>query len=225
VVYIGSFDRYFYALDSTTGALKWKFATGDDPLQHNMVGNVSSATVANGTVFFGSRDGYFYALDAATGSLRWRHDDHGSWIVSSPAFDDGVVYYVTSDEHVFLGLDALTGNERVRVSDTTFSYSSPSIASGHVYYGAFDGRVYDVDIATKSVVGMFETDGSRRNRSAHLNADGTINLRSFDSDGTYEGLIAAVDRIASMGSIVGAPAIAKAVLFVSSTDGTVYAVN
>ncbi|HEY3676953.1 MAG TPA: PQQ-binding-like beta-propeller repeat protein [Candidatus Tumulicola sp.] len=225
VVYVGSFDRYLYALDAANGALKWKFETGDDPLQHNMVGNVSSATIADGLVFFGSRDGYFYALDADTGSLRWRHDDHGSWIISSPAFYDGNIYYVTSDEHVFLALDALTGKERFHVADATFSYSSPSIASGHVYYGAFDGRLYDVDIAAKTVVGVFDTDGSKKNRPAHVKADGTIDLRSFDSDGTYEGLIAAVDRIASMGSIVGAPAIANGVVYFSSTDGTVYAVN
>jgi outer membrane protein assembly factor BamB len=190
-----------------------------------MVGNVSSATVARGAVYFGSRDGHFYALNAKTGSLMWRHDDNGSWIISSPAFENGTIYYVTSDEHLFLALDALSGRERFHVKDDTFSYSSPSIASGHVYYGAFDGRIYDVDMARGTIVGVFETDGSRKNRAAHLNPDGTVNLRSFDSDGTYEGLIAAVDRIAEMGSVVGAPAIANGVLFASSTDGTVYAVR
>jgi outer membrane protein assembly factor BamB len=225
VVYIGSWDRYFYALDAATGELKWKAETDDDPVAHNMVGNVSSATVAGDAVYFGSRDGHFYALRTKDGSLKWRHDDHGSWIISSSAFDAGVVYYVTSDEHLFLALDAENGREVFHIKDDTFSYSSPSIASGHAFYGTFDGRIYDVDVKTGSVAGIFETDGSKRNRAAHLNPDGSLNLRSFDSDGTYEGLIAAVDRITSLGSIVGAPCISNGTLYVSSTDGTVYALR
>ena len=44
-----------------------------------------SAAVDRGTVYFGCRDSFFYALDAATGKLRWKHDEHGSWVVASPA--------------------------------------------------------------------------------------------------------------------------------------------
>jgi outer membrane protein assembly factor BamB len=53
VVYFGSGDNHVYAFDAATGALNWKFKTG------NVVH--ASPTVVNGVVFIGSFDTYFYA--------------------------------------------------------------------------------------------------------------------------------------------------------------------
>ncbi len=64
VVYFGSGDGNVYALDAATGAVNWKFHTGD--VVH------ASPAIANGTLFVGSWDSYFYALDAATGKEKWR---------------------------------------------------------------------------------------------------------------------------------------------------------
>src|ERR1035438_4758976 len=63
-VYFGSGDGNVYALDAATGALKWKFKTGD--VVH------ASPAIADGMVFIGSWDSYFYALDAVTGAEKWR---------------------------------------------------------------------------------------------------------------------------------------------------------
>ena len=56
-VYFGSGDGNVYALDAASGAVKWKFQTGD--VVH------ASPAIADGTLFIGSWDSYFYALDAA----------------------------------------------------------------------------------------------------------------------------------------------------------------
>src|SRR5258708_18415425 len=63
-VYFGSGDGNVYALDVATGALRWKFQTGD--VVH------ASPVIANGALFIGSWDSWFYALDAATGQQKWR---------------------------------------------------------------------------------------------------------------------------------------------------------
>jgi outer membrane protein assembly factor BamB len=63
-VYFGSGDGNVYALDSATGALKWKFKTGD--VVH------ASPAIADGLLFIGSWDSNFYALDATTGAEKWR---------------------------------------------------------------------------------------------------------------------------------------------------------
>ena len=54
MVYFGSPDGYLYALDSQSGAEKWKFQTGGP------VG--TSPAVSEGVVYFGSEDGYLYAV-------------------------------------------------------------------------------------------------------------------------------------------------------------------
>jgi outer membrane protein assembly factor BamB len=56
MVFVGSWDSYFYALDASTGKQKWRFKTGDDPEIHNQVGIQSSAAVSDGMVDFGCRD-------------------------------------------------------------------------------------------------------------------------------------------------------------------------
>ena len=54
VVYFGSFNNSFYAINIKTGQEKWKFKTGSDI--------VSSPAISDGVIFFGSADGTFYAV-------------------------------------------------------------------------------------------------------------------------------------------------------------------
>jgi outer membrane protein assembly factor BamB len=59
VVYVGSWDRYVYALDGEDGAEQWRFQTGDAV--------DTTAAVVEGGVYIGSADGNLYALGAAEG--------------------------------------------------------------------------------------------------------------------------------------------------------------
>jgi polyvinyl alcohol dehydrogenase (cytochrome) len=89
VVYVGSWDGFFYALDAASGALKWKFQVDCDnaivpvPPQCLAPGEVapdrtttdgglitSSATVSNGVVYFAGGK-TMYALGAG-GTLLWK---------------------------------------------------------------------------------------------------------------------------------------------------------
>ena len=224
-VYVGSWDRYFYALDARSGALRWRFQTGDDRTIFNQIGIAGSAAVAGRTVYFGCRDSFFYALDANTGRLRWKHDEHGSWVIASPAVANGTVYFTTSDSKVFWALDAATGSPRFKVPYGAFAFSSPSIADEVAYFGTFDGRLYAVDTRTGALVGHFATDGSTANLAAHLDAKGNLDVDGFYADGTFEGIVVGLNAIYTLGSIPGSPAIAGGTLFVGSTDGTLYAVD
>jgi eukaryotic-like serine/threonine-protein kinase len=224
-VYIGSWDRYMYALDANTGAVRWKFQTGDDTVIYNQVGIASSAAVANGIVYFGCRDSKFYAVDARTGALRWKRDEHGSWVIGSPAIAHGNVYYTTSDERVFVALDAASGALRFTIPYGAFAFSSPSIAGNIVYFGSFDGKLYAADDRTGAVVGRFMTDGARKNLASHLNKAGNLDLRAIYPDGTLDGIVIGIHRIFALGSIVGTPSLADGMLFVGSTDGTLYAIS
>jgi outer membrane protein assembly factor BamB len=64
VVYVGSEDSNVYALNASSGAKLWSYAT-------SMGGVHSSPAVANGVVYVGSEDSDVYALNAKTGAKLW----------------------------------------------------------------------------------------------------------------------------------------------------------
>ncbi len=225
IVYVGSWDRYFYALDAKSGAVRWKFQTGDDRQIYNQVGIAGSAAVSHGLVYFGCRDSFFYALDATTGTLRWKQDHHGSWVVASPAIAGDTVYFTTSDEKVFWAVDATTGAVRFTVPYGAFAFSSPSLAGGLAYFGTFDGRLYAVDAGTGAIVARFSTDASLANLPSHLDAKGNLDVDGFYSDGTFEGVVVGLNKIFAVGSIAGSAALSGGVLFIGSTEGTLYAID
>jgi outer membrane protein assembly factor BamB len=106
-VYVGSGDGNIYALDAASGALRWKFRTG------NVVH--ASPAIANGMVYIGSWDSYFYAIDARSGHERWRFktgEDHEIvnqvGIQSSAIIAEDMVYFGCRDSNLY-ALDAVSG--------------------------------------------------------------------------------------------------------------------
>ena len=171
MVYFGSWDSYFYSLDAKTGELKWKFKTGEDTKSYNQVGIQSSPAVVDGVVYFGCRDSHLYALDAATGQEKWKFDNHGTWINTSPAVHEGSVYVGSPIPAIFRAFDAKTGAVRYQLDARMLVFSSPSIASGMAYFGAFNGKLYAVDLKT----GQFAwevPDACRKERSAERDRSG-----------------------------------------------------
>jgi eukaryotic-like serine/threonine-protein kinase len=160
-VYVGAADGRVYAFDRATGAEKWKFETEGVKLKSGDFGYdrrtvQSSPTVSNGTVFVGARDGWIYALDAATGAEKWRFDHKISWINTSPAVVDGVVYAGSSDAQFVQAIDAATGKELWRTTTGT-TWSSPAVAGDVVYAGDGQGRLHALDRKTGKLLWSFRT--------------------------------------------------------------------
>jgi outer membrane protein assembly factor BamB len=142
-VYFGSGDGNLYALDTASGALKWKFRTGD--VVH------SSPAYAEGVLYFGSWDSWFYAVDARTGAERWRfhagedaalHNQVG--FQSSAAVVNGVVYVGCRDSNLY-ALDAATGKERWRFNNAgSWVITSPAVARGKVVFATSDSSLFHV---------------------------------------------------------------------------------
>jgi outer membrane protein assembly factor BamB len=147
-VYFGSGDGNVYAVNATTGDLRWKFKTGD--VVH------CSPAYANGLLFFGSWDSYFYAVDAATGKEKWRFHGGEDALIhnqvgfqSSPAVVDGVVYTGCRDSQLY-ALDAATGKEKWRFDNAlSWVITSPAVLNGKVFFATSDSSLYHtVDAAT-----------------------------------------------------------------------------
>jgi glucose dehydrogenase len=121
VVYVGSWDGHFYALDATMGTLKWKFKVDSQytvlpipphclprgfpqPPRKTTDGGIitSSAAVIHGVVYFGGKT--LYALNARDGSLRWKRVICGNPDFFACAFDPLDPTRIFSSPAVFGGL-------------------------------------------------------------------------------------------------------------------------
>ncbi len=223
-LYVGSWDSYFYALDATSGKERWRFKTGEDPEIHNQVGIQSSAAVQGDTVYFGCRDSHLYALDARSGAKRWSFPTGASWVVASPAVQDGKVFFATSDSGLFYALDARTGATIFSLSFHGWpTFSSPVIAGNMLYVGSNAGRLNAIDLQHKRIAWTFTTDGARRYGSTYTNPDGTPNYAvAFESD-FYDDLVVGATKMLSVGAILSSPVSDDHVIYVGSTDGNLYA--
>jgi outer membrane protein assembly factor BamB len=107
MVYIGSNNGTFYALNETTGTVVWSQPLGWVPKLTcgGALGISSTATVAINpatdlpTVYVAGGNGYLFALDAASGTVVWKsvvalpsktQSDYYNW--SSPTVANGLVY-------------------------------------------------------------------------------------------------------------------------------------
>ncbi|HEX2865608.1 MAG TPA: PQQ-binding-like beta-propeller repeat protein [Ignavibacteriales bacterium] len=147
IVYFGSHDGNLYALEESTGKTVWKFKTKGN--KYFPKGEVqSSPVVTDSMIFFGSRDGMLYALDIKTGEKKWTFDHEGSWVITSPAAVNGLVYSGSSDAQFFNAVDMKTGKEKWRVKTQANVFSSPVVAGSMVYFGCWNGVVYGVNALT-----------------------------------------------------------------------------
>lgn len=157
LVYFGSGDGNVYALDATSGTLKWTFPTG------NVVH--ASPALADGTLFIGSWDTNLYAIDAASGKEKWRfktgddHDMHNQeGFQASPMVHDGVVYVGCRDSN-FYAIDAKTGQKKwVFNNKGSWVVGSAAALGGKVYAGTSDsGRVYAFDAQSGTSVELMSS--------------------------------------------------------------------
>jgi outer membrane protein assembly factor BamB len=138
VVYSGIGDNDVYALDAHSGALRWKFSSG------NVIH--ASPAVAGGALYIGSWDRYLYALDADSGKLIWKFetgDDTAIYnqvgIVSSAAVSNGLVFFGCRDGH-FYAVDARTGTKKwSHDNQKGWVIASPAVRDGLVYFPTSDG--------------------------------------------------------------------------------------
>jgi len=248
VVYFGSYDGYFYAVD-LAGKEKWKFQTngerryagnhlhGIDPAAETQPDPfdfyLSSPSVVDGTVYFGSGDGYIYALDAAGGLQKWKVQT-GDVIHSSPAIANGVLYVGSWDTY-FYAIETASGKEkwRFRTGDDPKIHnqigiqSSPLVANGTVYFGCRDSNLYALDAQSGEKKWVFNNKGSWVIGSPVIK-DGRLYFTTSDS-----GLFHAVDAATGneiyslklLWPLFSSPAIAGSTLYIGSEEGKLLAVD
>lgn len=141
-VYEGSGDGKLYAINGSSGAIKWTYNTGSSEV------GTSPAIGANGIVYFGAGDGSLYAVDSTTGAKRWSYPTNGR-LRSSPNIEsDGTVVFGSYDGYVY-ALDGSNGQLKWRFNAGAVVYSSPAIGlDSTVYFGSESHYIYALNGAT-----------------------------------------------------------------------------
>ncbi len=150
-VYIASDDNKLYALNPVDGAIIWSYNVGGD-----VEGGITLDT--DGTIFVGvdeneiiANTGSVIAINQA-GTLKWKSANTGR-VISSPALNNGFVYFGTKDTNKLFALNVATGTEAWSYPVGDIIVNSPTIGNdGKIYFGSFDDKLYC------------------------LNADGTLNF-------------------------------------------------
>jgi outer membrane protein assembly factor BamB len=226
IVYVGSWDSNLYAIDAETGQEKWRFKAGEDPVYHNQVGFQSSPTVVDDTVYVGCRDGHVYALDAATGRKKWDFSTSKSWVLGTPAVLNGTVYVGTSDSFRFHALDAKTGRPRFTVDAKGWVFSSAALSGELAYVGCTNGKLYAIDTKTGNIAWEYQTESARTDTLKVLKPDGGINRAAFTPVfNNYQDMDLDIYRMFSVGAIFSSPILDRGVVYFSSADGNLYALQ
>ena len=219
VLYFGSEDGTFYALDPATGSLLWDYAMPGGLSS----GLQSSPAVMNGVAYVGSWDGSLYALDTSTGDLLWDYTT-GDAVLSSPSVSGGMVYFGSRD-HNFYALDASGGNILWNYTTGAEVVSSPAVANDIVYFGSYDKNLYALDTSTGTLLWNYTTGAEVRSSPAV--ADGVVyfgsedrNLYALDaSTGEFLWSYATGD------SVYSSAAVANGVVYFGSYDENFYALD
>jgi outer membrane protein assembly factor BamB len=136
-VYIGSADRFFYAIDAN-GQVKWKVECGEI---------IDSAALLDdqGRVYFGAGDGIVRALDAKTGAKVWEfhadepevHDAYIKWFEGNVAIGLDGTLYVPNDNKAVYALRRSNGTQAWKwlMNDQTWSLPAVDPSTGNLFIG------------------------------------------------------------------------------------------
>ena len=241
VVYIGSMDGYLYAVDESTGKEKWKFKSS--------MAVASSPAVAGGTLFFVSSHGGLAAIDIATSKPKWvlpteserkfeAKNLHGypsatqtipdAWdiLMSSPAVDNGKVYFGSGDGNIYAA-DAQTGLLQWKFSTKDVVHASPAVANNTVYVGSWDSYLYAIDADSGQQKWSFKSgeDPTIHNQVGFQSSPAVVNGTVYV--GCRDAHVYAIDAATgrkrwdyptSKSWVIGTPTVADGVVYVGTSD-------
>lgn len=216
VLYVGTREGGFHAVDVGTGRRRWTFASP---------GSARGAPlVYRGLVYFGALDRRLYALDLASGRMAWNHPAR-DWIESTPCAADGRIFVGSRDGRLY-ALDARLGVERWQADLGSPLIATPLTDGRRVYVGTHGGAFVALDAVTGAIVWRHDV-GAAIDGGACL-ADGLIAFG--DAAGKVHGLRVddgspAWPAVAIAGAIVAAPIRIGDGIWGGTLDGKGFAVD
>ncbi len=228
-LYYGTDSGIFYAVDSRTGVVRWKFAAGTD--KHK--GIRSSPLIHGDLVYFGAYDGVFYALERSSGRPQWQFVE-ADWIGSSPCCSPTLGRVFVGLEHAIPGrrgslvaLDSRSGEKCWELPIEGLVHCSPCFVEtlGCVVVGSNTGEIFCADAATGELRWCAKTNGAIKARPCYDEKTGLVICGSFDKHvyawRANTGEVAW--KAATQAIIYSEPLIHQDLVYVCSTDKHLYA--
>jgi outer membrane protein assembly factor BamB len=155
LLYVGSWDGTFSALDARTGKVRWTFRAS--------AGITSSPAYDSGLVMAGTDDGHVFALDARTGKLRWQAASFSrfgrrEYFYATPTLAYGRVYIGNADGTLY-AFGAETGRLLWARRVGTYIYTAAAAWRQTIYVGTWDGSFSAFDAATGDLRWRHEAEG------------------------------------------------------------------
>jgi outer membrane protein assembly factor BamB len=193
------------ALNRDTGERRW-----ETNLKHAIL---ASPVVVHGTVYIGTADRKLHALDAGTGRQRWVFATRG-WVVSAVAFADRRVV-VTSQSSRIDVVGADTGRQRLVYNTGLGRYivAGPAIQGNRAYFGSLSGHVWAIDWQATT----YPLERMLLFWKTNLYIWGVLSRPPVQKGSVW------LKRI--KGNIVHTPAIAHDMVYVTTTQGKVVALD
>ena len=159
VMYIGSFDSCFYAIDLKTGAEKWHYKTNN---------KIYTTAVLSEEILCFESGNVLYALDLQ-GDFKWKFilyegtvlNQHDEWdyFRSSPIVS-GTIVYIGSEKGLVFGVDLKTGSKVFQCQTPSADHTietTPAIYDNKIYVGDWNGVFYVFDLSTGNLVWKYDT--------------------------------------------------------------------
>lgn len=159
LVYTGSNDSSFYAIDIHSGKVIWKYRTN---------GEIRSTALAYGEkVYLNGGEGILYALNKKNGTIIWKFRTEGEkkydfadYFHSSPVIDNNIIYFGSGDSY-FYAVNSETGLMLWKFKTGNIIHSTPAISNDKVFFGSFDGYIYALEKKTGELAWKFKSVGHR----------------------------------------------------------------
>jgi len=136
-VFFGSYDRHLYALNNSTGDLKWRY--GAD------AGIVSKPFIADDQVYFGSEDHRLHVVNRLNGRIIWTQYTDGP-IRSSPIIAEGHLF-IGSDDGNLYAFNINTARKTWQMDSGAPIRSTPLISDNSILFGNEMGDFFCLDFS------------------------------------------------------------------------------
>ena len=172
LVACGSNDNEMFLFDASTGAMRWRFETRGGSDEKGSIRHAPAFDRVRGHVITGCADGWIYIIDVETGNEVWSVQTDNT-IYTVPLVVDDAAYVGSTDKHLYI-LDLAQRTVKAKINAGSKIFGPSRLLNGHIYFGACNGIIYQVDPGTGQVTGTHQLPDAVTNALSYNPTNGSF---------------------------------------------------